>query len=79
MNACMYYGGVKAHPSISGGAQSDTVSKYLWILVYLRIHLRAEEGEETHSVPSSQVVLLSVGHAQGLVLHHLSLDHYRGG
>lgn len=50
--------------------------KYLWLLVYLWVHLRAEEREQTHSVPLSEVVPLSIGHVQDLVLHHLSSDHY---
>lgn len=52
---------------------------YLWVLVYLWVHLRAEEGEQTNSVPLSEVVLLSVGHVQRLVLHHFSGDHYCSG
>lgn len=53
--------------------------KYLWFLVYLWVHLRAEEGEKNHEVPPSEVVLLSAGHAQCLVLNHLSSDHYGSG
>lgn len=45
--------------------------------MYLWIRLRAEKREQTYSVPSSEVVLLSIGHAQNLVLHHLPVDHYR--
>ncbi len=56
-----------------------STQKHLWFLVYLWVHLRAEEGEQTHSVPPSEMVLLSIGHTQDLVLHHLSADHYRSG
>lgn len=45
----------------------------------LWVHLRAEEGEQTNPVPFSQVVSPPAGHEQGLVLHHLSVYHYRGG
>lgn len=41
--------------------------------------MRAEEGEHTQPVPSSQVVLLAVGHTQNLVLNHISGDDGRGG
>lgn len=52
---------------------------YLWFLVYLWVHLRAEEGEKNQYVPLPEVVLLSTGHAQYLVLNHLSSDHYGSG
>lgn len=54
-------------------------SMYLWFWVNLWVHLRAEEGKETHFVPSSDVVLLSVGHTQSLILHRFSIDHHGGG
>lgn len=54
-------------------------SMYLGFLVDLRVHLRAEEGKEAHYVPSSEVALLTVGHAQVLILHHFSPDHHGGG
>lgn len=47
---------------------------YLWVVVYLRVHLRAEEGEQTYPVPLSEVVLLSTGQTKGRVLDHLSVD-----
>lgn len=53
--------------------------KYLWFLMYMWIHLRAEEGKQTNLVPLSEVVALSTGREQDLVLHHLSADHYRSG
>ena len=43
----------------------------------LWVHLRAEEGKQTHSVSPSEMVLLSIGHVQDLVLHHFSIDHDR--
>lgn len=45
----------------------------------LWVHLRAEKGEQTYSVPLPEVVLLSIGHVQDLTLHHLPVDHYRSG
>lgn len=53
--------------------------KYLWIAVYLWVHLWTEEGKQTHPVSLSEVVLLSISHVQDLVLHHFSIDHYRSG
>lgn len=52
---------------------------HLWFLVYLWVHLRAEEGEKDHFIPSPQEVILSVGHSQYLILNHLSADHHGGG
>lgn len=59
--------------------QSAFLCLYLWFLVDLWVHLRAEEGEQAHSVALSEVVVLPIGHAQDLVLYHLSADHDRGG
>lgn len=46
----------------------------LWLLVNFRVHLRAVEGEQTHSVSFPQQVLLAVSHVEGLLLHYLSGD-----
>lgn len=38
--------------------------------MYLWVHLRAEEGEEDHFVPPSELVLLPAGHPQHLIPNH---------
>lgn len=47
--------------------------------MYLRVHLRAEEGEEDHFVPPSELVLLPAGHPQHLIPNHHPLDDNGGG
>lgn len=44
--------------------------------MYLWVHLGAEEGEQTDDVSLSQLVFLSTGHAQRLVLQHGPLYHH---
>lgn len=46
----------------------------LRLVVNLRVHLRAGEGEQTHPVSLPQQILLAISHVQGLFLHHLSGD-----
>lgn len=46
----------------------------LWLLVNLRVHLGAIEGEQTHPVSFPEQVLLAISHVKGLFLHYLSGD-----
>lgn len=43
------------------------------------VHLRAEEWKQTHSIATSEVVLLSIGHPYDLVFNNFSTDHHCGG
>lgn len=42
--------------------------------MYLWVHLRAEEGEEDHFVPPSELVMLPAGHPEHLIPNHHPLD-----
>lgn len=46
----------------------------LWLVVDLRVHLGAVEGEQTHPVSFPQQVLLTISHVEGLFPHYLSGD-----
>lgn len=46
----------------------------LWFLVNFRVHLRADEREQAHSVSFPQQVLLAIGHVEDLVPQYLSGD-----
>lgn len=46
----------------------------LWFLVNFRVHLRADEREQAHSVSFPQQVLLAIGHVDNLVPQYLSGD-----
>lgn len=46
----------------------------LWLLVNFRVHLRADEREQAHSVSFPQQVLLAIGHVENLVPQYLSGD-----
>lgn len=50
----------------------------LRLVVNLRVHLGAAEGEQTQPVSSPQQVLLAVGHVDGLFLHYFSGDEGSG-
>lgn len=46
----------------------------LWFLVNFRVHLRADEREQAHSVSFPQQVLLAISHVENLILQYLSGD-----
>lgn len=43
-------------------------------MVNLRVHLRAVEREQTHSVSFPEQVFLAICHVEGLFPHYLSCD-----
>lgn len=47
---------------------------HLRLRVNLRVHLRAGEREQAHSVSLSQLVLLTISHLNGFLLNYLSGD-----
>lgn len=47
--------------------------------MYLWVHLRAEDGENDHFVPLSELVPLPVGHLEHLIPNHHPLDENGGG
>lgn len=46
----------------------------LWFWVNFRVHLRADEGEQAHPVPSPQQEVSAIGHVEGLILQNLPGD-----
>lgn len=46
----------------------------LWFLVNFRVHLRADEREQAHSVSFPQQVLWAISHVENLILQYLSGD-----
>lgn len=71
------YGRKPDHWGEATGTQGEHCV-YLRFLVYFWVHLRAEQGENSHYVSPSEAVLLSTGHVHHLLPDHLPADHDSG-